>query len=153
MEKIAEINNRNISFEEYNTSKNWIAEFPTENWCLIIVAEEENRNYFDEIIRKAIDRNVAYIFSVGKQHDLIHDMVDEEIVFRDVDIEDYYLPKHMIMTAGEEDFEDGIWQGIYTTHQNETDIEEVIILDVTKRALEKTKELVRKFELGHLPED
>ena len=92
MEKLAKIINRQITFEVYDTSKNWIADFPTENWALVIVAEDENKNYFDEIIRKAIDRNVGYIHCVGKQHDLIHNMVDEEIVFRDVDIEKLHLP-------------------------------------------------------------
>ena len=151
MEKIAEINNRNITFEEYDTSKNWIAEFPTENWCLVIVAEEENRNYFDEIIRKSIDRNVAYIHSVGKQHILIHDMADEELVFRDIDIENHYLPKHLIMTTGQEDFENGIWFGIYATDSNETEIEQVVILDVSRNVREKTIELIKKFELGYVP--
>lgn len=151
MEKLAEILDRKISFEEFDTSKNWIADFPSKNWCLVIIAEEANRIYFDEIIRKAIDRNVGYIFSVGKQHNLIHDMADEEIVIRDV--ENLYLPKHLIMTAGEEDFENGIWSGIYTTHQEETEIDQVIILDVTKKAFEKTTNLLNKIESGYIPED
>ena len=83
MEKLAKIINRQITFEVYDTSKNWIADFPTENWALVIVAEDENKNYFDEIIRKAIDRNVGYIHCVGKQHDLIHNMADEEIQMLD----------------------------------------------------------------------
>jgi hypothetical protein len=153
MEKLAEILNRQITFEVYDTSKNWIADFPTENWALVIIAEEENRRYFDEIIRKAIDRNVGYIHSVGKQHDLIHDMADEEIVFREVDIEKLYLPKHVIMTTGEEDFENGIWFGIYLTLNEETEIKQVVILDVSRNSREKTIELVKKFELGYLPED
>ena len=151
MEKLAEIINRQITFEVYDTSKNWIADFPTENWALVIIAEEENRNYFDEIIRKAIERNVSYIHSVGKQHDLIHDMADEEIVFREVDIEKLYLPKHLIMTTGVEDFENGIWYGVYVTHNEETEINQVVILDVTKKSFEKTLELIRKFEMGYLP--
>jgi hypothetical protein len=153
MENIAQINGRQITFEEFDTSKNWIVDFPNQNWCLVIIAEEENKNHFDEIIRKAIDRNVGYIFSVGKQHDLIHDMADEEIAFRNVDIENNYLPKHLIMTAGEKDFENGIWSAIYITYQDETEIDQVIILDVTKKAFEKTAQLIREFELGYLPED
>ena len=151
MKNITEIKGRQIKFEEFNTSKNWIAEFPTENWCLIIIADEENRNYFDEIIRKAIDRNVGYIYSVGKQHDAIHDMADDELLIRD--IENLHLPKHIVMTAGNEDFENGIWCGIYITYQDETEINQVIILDVTKKAFEKTAKLVRRFELGYVPED
>lgn len=151
MEKIGEIHNRQINFEEFDTSKNWIAEFPNENWCLVIIAEEENRKYFDEIIRKAIDRNVGYIFSVGKQYDYIHDMADDELLIRE--IENHYLPKHIVMTAGIEDFENGIWCGINITYQDETEMDQVIILDVTKNALVKTMKLVKKFEAGYVPED
>lgn len=151
MEILGRILDREIKFEVYDTSKNWIADFPKENWCLVIIADEENRNYFDEIIRKAIDRNVGYIHSVGKQHELIHDLADEEIVIREV--ENFYLPKHVIMTTGDEDFENGIWSGTYITHNEETEITEVIILDVSRNAREKIIELVKKFELGYLPED
>lgn len=150
METLGRILDREIKFEAYDTSKNWIADFPTENWALVIITEEENRNYFDEIIRKAIDRNVGYIHSIGKQHDLIHNMADEEIVKRDV--EELYLPKHIIMTTGDEDFEDGMWYGIYNTLNEETEINQVLILDITKKAFEKTLELVRRFELGYLPD-
>ena len=151
MEILGRILDREIKFEVYDTSKNWIADLPKEKWCLVIIAEEENRNYFDEIIRKAIDKNVAYIHSVGKQYDLIHDLADEEIVIREV--ENLYLPKHVIMTTGDEDFENGIWFGTYITHNEETEITEVIILDVSRNAREKTIELVKKFELGYLPQD
>ncbi|MCF6129090.1 hypothetical protein L1S35_05345 [Flavobacterium sp. AS60] len=151
MEILGRILDREIKFEVYDTSKNWIADFPKGNWCLVIIAEEENRNYFDEIIRKAIDRNVGYIHSVGKQHDLIHDLADEEIVIREV--ENLYLPKHVIMTTGDEDFENGIWFGTYVTHNEETEITQVVILDVSRNAREKTIELIKKFESGYLPED
>lgn len=151
MEILGKILNRQIKFEVYDTSKNWIADFPTENWCLIIIAVEENKKYLDEIIRKAIDKNVAYIHGIGEIHDLIHDLADEEIVIREV--ENLYLPKHLIMTTGDEDFENGIWFGAYSTHNEETEINQVVILDVTKKAFEKTAELIKKFEQGYLPED
>jgi len=146
-----DITNRKINFVEFDTAKNWIADFPTKNWCLIIIATEKKQNYFDEIIRKSIDKNVGYICGVGKQHDLIHEMADEEIVFREVDIDDYYLPKHCIMTVGNDDFENGIWFGLNMTFNPETEIDEIVILDLTKKAFAKTTELVRKIENGYLP--
>lgn len=152
MKKIdTDIINRKISFVEFDTAKNWIANFPNENWCLIIIADEKEQNYFDEIIRKSIDRNVGYVCGVGKQHDLIHEMADEEIVFREVDIDDYYLPKHCIMTVGDEDFENGIWFGLNLTFNPETEINEIVILDLTKKAFTKTTELIKKIENGYLP--
>lgn len=151
MELLGRILDRDIKFEVYDTSRDWIADFPNENWCLVIIADEENKNYFDEIIRKAIDRNVGYIHAVGKQHDLIHDLSDKEIEIREV--ENRYLPKHVIVTTGEEDFENGIWFGTYVTHNEETDIEQVIVLDVSRKARAKTIELIKKFELGYVPEN
>lgn len=152
MQNITQILDRKIYFTEYDTSKNWIADFPNENWCLIIIADEKNKNYFDEIICKSIDRNVCYICAVGQQHDYIHDLADEELAFRDVDNEGHHLPKHMIITVGDEDFEEGIWFGIYSTNNPETDVEKIIILDVTKEAKQKTMDLVLRFENGYIPE-
>ena len=146
-----DITDRTIKFVEFDTAKNWISDFPTNNWCLIIIADEKQTNYFDEIIRKSIDRNVGYICGVGKQADLIHNMADEEIEFRDVDIDDHYLPMHVIMTVGDLDFENGIWFGLHLTFNSETEINEIIIVDVTKKAFDKTTELIKKFETGYLP--
>ncbi len=147
------ITDRKISFEEYDTSKNWIEKIPSDNWCLIIIADEKEQNYFDEIIIKSIDRNVGYICGVGKQHDLIHEKAYEEIVFREVDIDDYYLPKHCIMTVGDEDFEKGIWFGLNLTFNPETEINEIVILDLTKKPFSKTIELIKKMENGYLPQE
>ncbi len=138
---------------EFDTTKNWISDFPTDNWCLILIADERQTSYFDEIIRKSIDRNVGYIYGVGRQAKLIHDMADVEIGFRDVDIDDHYLPEHLIMTVDDEDFEDGIWCGINLTFNPETEINEIVIVDVTKKAFKKTTELIKKFENGYLPAD
>mgnify|MGYP003634313159 CR=1 FL=1 len=152
MKIINQTNDRMIKFVEFDTEKNWISDFPNKNWCLIIIADEKNTNYFDEIIRKSIDKNVGYICGVGKQNELIHKMADEEIEFRNVDIDNYYLPEHVIMTIGEKDFDNGIWFGLNLTYNSETDINEIIILDVTKNALSKTIELIDKFEKGYFPD-
>lgn len=66
-------------------------DFPNDNWCLILIADEKQTNYFDEIIRKAIDQNVGYICGVGQQADLIHMMADEKIVFREVDYVELHI--------------------------------------------------------------
>ncbi|MFL1896431.1 hypothetical protein ACJRPK_12070 [Aquimarina sp. 2-A2] len=154
MKKIeTNITDKIIKSVEFDTAKNWVSDFPTDNWCLILIADEKQTNYFDEIIQKSIDRNVGYIWGVGKQADLIHSMADEEIGFRDVDIDDHYLPEHVIMTVGNEDFDNGIWYGLNLTFNSETDINEILIVDVTNKAFEKTTQLIKKFENGFLPAD
>ncbi len=140
------ITSRTVKFVEYDTSKNWIEGFPTNNWCLIMIADEKKPTYFDEIIRKSIERNVGYICSIGKQHELIHEIADEEIAFRIADIEDLYLPKHTIITAGFENYEEGLFFGLNTTNNVETEIKEIIIVDLTKQAFKQTIEIIKKLE-------
>ncbi len=130
MKNLTKINGVKINFVEFDTTKNWIAEFPKKDWSVVIVADLLNRNYFDEIIRKVIDRNVLWISSVGKQQDLIHDMSDEEILIRD--IENGYLPNHDIMTIGVSDLSEGLFAGIILPIQSEKNIQEIVIIDVEK---------------------
>ncbi len=141
--------NRTIKFVEFDTKKNWISDFPNDNWCLVVIADEKETSYFDEILRKSIDQNVGYICAVGKQADLIHDMVDDELALRDV--EEYNLPKHHVMTIGEESFENGIWFGLNLTFNSETEIREIVIVDLAKQGFDKILELINKFESGYLP--
>jgi hypothetical protein len=68
-----------------------------------------------------------------------------------VDIENLYLPEHLIITIGTEDFENGIWSGIYLTENNETKITQTVIIDLTKQGKAKTKDLIKKLESGYLP--
>ncbi len=55
------------------------------------------------------------------------------------------------MTAGEEDFEEGIWFGLNLTFNSETEINEILILDIAKKYKSRTLDLIRKFENGYLP--
>lgn len=143
---------KEIFYSQFSTERNWIKDFPKEKWAIIIVADEKNSNYFSEIINKCINRNVAFITSVGKQYDSIHDLADEEIVFREVDIEKLYLPKHSIITIGEKDFENGIWEGIYMSLNEEVEIKKIVILDIERKFFEEIKKLIEKFKNGYLPE-
>ena len=144
MKILTKIHDRDVKYVEFNTTANWVAHFPNENWVLVIIADNRNQNYFDEIIRKAIDRNVIWISSVGKQQELIHDISDEEILIRE--IENLYLPEHLIMTIGETKFEDGIFNGIFLPIQAEENLKEVILLDVDKSHLEKIEKILKKLK-------
>jgi hypothetical protein len=151
MEHIADIYSRRICFQDFDPTLNLSAEFPDKEWCLVLLADEEESAAFDAIIEAAIERNVGYIHSVGRQHDAIHNLADSEIVRRD--IHNLFLPKHIVMTTGDEDFERGIWAGIYTTYQGETEIYDVVILDHTRQARAKTVDLVQRFAAGYELED
>ena len=125
------LNNREIIFITYSTDRNWTAELPKSNWLCILVDNDRPRNYMDEVISKIINNDVCYVCTVGQSCELTHDLVDEEIVFRKVDIEDHYLPKHDIMTTWHTDFDEGIWFAVFAANDEDVSIDKVVILDMT----------------------
>jgi hypothetical protein len=148
MKNLTKIKGVKINFVEFDTTKNWIDEFPNKDWSVVIFADVLNRNYFDEIIRKVIDRNVLWISSVGKQQDLIHDMSDDEILIRD--IENGYLPNHDIMTIGVTDLIDGLFSGIFLPIQSEENIQEIVIIDVEKLNYNKIFLAIEKLQKEYI---
>jgi hypothetical protein len=125
------INSRDVVFVEYHTAQNWFSQLPSRNWLCVLVSDDRDRNYLDEVISKIINKNVCYLCTVGKQCELVHDLADEEIVFREVDVDKPYLPEHGIITTWHHDFEEGIWFSIIAAHHDEIEIETVAILDMT----------------------
>jgi len=126
------LNDREITFVTYSTERDWVKELPSKNWLCIVVDNDKPRHYIDEVISKIIQSDVCWVLTVGQSCELTHDLVDEEIVFREVDIEKLYLPKHDIMTTWHKDFEEGIWFGIHSAYDEGFQIDKVVILDLTE---------------------
>lgn len=126
------LNDREIITVKYSTEENWLKNIPQSNWLCILVDNNRQRKYLDEVISKIINNNVCYVCTVGQSCEKTHDLIDEEIVFREVDIEKLHLPNHHIMTTWHTDFDEGIWFAIFAAHHDEVFIEKVVILDMTE---------------------
>ena len=125
------LNDRKIIFVTYSIEKNWTAELPKSNWLCILVDNDRTRNYIDEVISKIINYDVCWVSTVGRACEINHDLIDEEIVFRQVDIDDFYLPQHDITTTWHHDFDEGIWFSIFEANDENVSIDTVVILDMT----------------------
>ena len=125
------LNNRELIFSTYSTEKNWEKDLPKDNWLCIVVDNDRPRQHIDEVISKIIKNDVCWVLTVGQSCELIHDLVDEEIVFRETDVEGRYLPKHEIRTTWHADFDEGIWFGIFAANDEDVQIDKVLILDLT----------------------
>ncbi|MES2617400.1 MAG: hypothetical protein V4613_05950 [Bacteroidota bacterium] len=125
------INDREIITVKYTTEENWIKNVPQSNWLCILVHNNRQRTYLDEVISKIIDNDVCYVCTVGQSCEKTHDLIDEEIVFREVDIEKSHLPNHHIMTTWHNDFDEGIWFALFAAHHDEVSIDKVVVLDMT----------------------
>lgn len=122
---------RRVVLAEYDTATNWSSQLPNANWLCILVSDDRERRYLDEVINKIIAKDVGWVATIGNQCELVHDLIDEEIAFRKADIERLYLPKHDIMTTFHHDFADGIWFSVVAAHDDDFEIETVVILDLT----------------------
>jgi len=125
------LNNREIVLVTYSTEKNWISQLPSSNWLCVLVDNDRPRKYINEVIPKIIVNNVCWVCTVGQSCEKVHDMIDEEIAFREVDIDDLYLPKHDIMTTWHNDFDEGVWFAIFAANDEDVAINKVVILDMT----------------------
>ncbi|GHN01157.1 hypothetical protein WSM22_26460 [Cytophagales bacterium WSM2-2] len=125
------LNQREIILITYSTERNWASELPKSNWLCILVDNNRSQNYLNEVISKIINNDACWVSTVGQACEKNHDMVDDEIQFRQVDIENLYLPKHDIMTTWYEDFNEGIWFSIFAANDDGVSIDKVVILDMT----------------------
>ena len=125
------INDREIITVKYTTEQNWIKNIPQSNWLCILVDNDRQKNYVDEVISKIINNDVCYVCTVGQSCEKTHDLIDEEIVFREVDIEKLHLPNHHIMTTWHTDFDEAIWFAIFAAHHEEVSIDKIVVLDMT----------------------
>lgn len=109
-------NDREVIFIKYSTEENWSKNIPKENWLCILVDNDRPKRYLNEVIAKIINNDVCYVCTIGQSSENTHDLIDEEIAFREVDIEDHYLPKHGIVTVWDTNMTEGIWFAFYAAH-------------------------------------
>ena len=69
----------------------------------------------------------CYVCTVGQSCEKTHDLIDEEIAFREVGIDKLYLPNHHIITRWHHDFDEGIWFAIFPAHHDKVLIYKIVI--------------------------
>ena len=139
------INNREISVVKYSTKEDWLKNIPNNNWLCVIIEDDAPRRYLEEVINKIIEKDACYVCCIGSSCEKTHDLVDEEIAFREVDIDQLYLPSHMIMTTWHDDsLKEAIWDALNVTFHESIVIDKVVFLDMTDGA-EKVEETLKLF--------
>lgn len=123
------INDKEVSVVAYHTDKKWVAALPSKYWLCIVVINEQVRHHAEEVVAELLSRDVAWISTVGQQCEWAHDLLDEEIAFREV--ESLYLPPHLVMTTWHPDFEEGLWFALFAAESEEVAFQRVAILDMS----------------------
>ncbi len=141
------LNDREIILVTYSTEYNWTDKLPDSNWLCILVDNDRPRNYINEVVSKLIEKDVVWVCTLGQSSEKVHDLIDEELAYREADIEALYLPEHDVMTTWHNNFDEGIWFGIYSANDESHKINKVVILDMTGgKESEKINKLLEGYE-------
>ncbi|MCQ6959688.1 DUF7684 family protein [Mucilaginibacter aquariorum] len=138
MRELGVINERKLIYQKHATDVNWEKALPNCNWVAVIIVNDKSRPILDEISRKIINHNACYVCCAGSQSELLHDLVDEEIVFREVDVEGLNLPPFDIITTWDNNIDDALWYAAFTATHDTERIDTVLCLDTTGLDIEET---------------
>lgn len=154
METLGYINERKILFQKHTIDINWTKNLPDSNWLLVAIVEIDDINILDEIARKVIDKDVCYACCIGSFGEKLHDLIDENLVVREVEIEKLHLPKHQVMTTWHENIINGLWFAAFSAFHETEQIEKIYCLYIGKESnKEEVLDLIDKFNNGFIPED
>ena len=146
MEELGKYCDRKLIYQRHTLDVQWASAFPDKNWLLLVIVESKSKTILAEISRKAIDKNVCYVCCAGQQSELLHDITDEEIVIREVEIENHYLPPHHIMTTWHFDFNEATWFAFFAAHNPPEEVDTVLCLDASEVGIKsKLIEIVHGF--------
>jgi hypothetical protein len=131
MIEVGSINERIVLYQKHDPGMNWYQYLPKSNWLLFCITEIEDTQILDEIARKAIDNNVCYACCVGKFGEKLHDIIDENLVIREVELPpENHLPDFFVMTVWDETLYEGLDFAACTAIHESVKIDKIFCLDV-----------------------
>src|ERR1700722_17482473 len=81
------INNRQIFYVSVQKDAVWFEKLPTANWVGLIVCDNSETDFMIDIVKKCMDKNIGYVCCAGVFCEKLHDIFDEEVVERALEIE------------------------------------------------------------------
>ena len=160
--KIGEYNDRRIFYSNVRVDLQWFDKLPSTNWLAFTIADTADKDLLSDTTIKCLDKNVLYTCSVGQLRSETEDYFDQEIVWRQVQIEektgksqDYETSP---MTTSHKNFDEGFWFAIQSAYATAYDkyipIDKVVCIDMTQQGVKKyLLLLIDKIRNGWVPSD
>ena len=162
MTEIGRLNDRQIFYTNVRADLSWFDKLPSSNWLAFTIADIEDKELLNDTTIKCLDKNVLYTCCAGQLASETEDYFDQEIVWRQVQIEkqtgkpqDYQTSP---MTTSHQNFDEGFWFAIQSAYATAYDkyvsIDKVICIDMTQCGVKQYLiELIDKIQCGWLPSD
>ncbi|MFZ6050759.1 hypothetical protein [Halocola ammonii] len=133
-----QVNNR--SFYYFSAlSQNWKDQLPTSNWLLLLIGDSRDEDLMNEIARASLENNVAYVSTLGKEAEWIHDWFDEVAAIRSLPAK-----AEEPITTFHDDFEEGVWFAFHAAF-GKTEIGKVVCVDFTGAHQSKLEKILASF--------
>jgi hypothetical protein len=131
---------------------------PSTNWLALPILDKHDRVIAERIARACLDKDVAYVCTLGSACEMLHDCFDETIVT------DKFLAgqpmsspddfEHSPMTTWHNAFDEGVWFALTAAYDDYNEIRDVVCINMTESAMEDhLKWLVEAINDGWLPLD
>jgi len=162
MELLGTVNSRQVFYCNVREEQNWFEQLPITNWIAFTIADNEDQELIDNIVKRSLDKNVAGVSSAGQFASETEDFFVDEIVLRNIqkekelgDFDDYETSP---MLTFHRNFSEGFWFATTVANPSINDqylgIDKVVCIDSTKKRVKAyLKQLIGMFNNGELPSD
>ena len=158
MKLIGSSNGRQVFHVNARISGKWEESLPMTNWLALPILDKPDQAHADRIARACLDKDVAYVCTLGRSCEMLHDCIDETIAADKVkagfpvsSADDF---DHSPMTTWHNDFEEGVWFAILVAHDDHKEIHAVVCIDMTDEdRADRLASLVTAINDGWLPPD
>ena len=158
MKLLGSSNDRSFYHVDGRASTEWEKELPTTNWLALPILNEANKVLAERIARACLDKDVAYVCTLGRACEMLHDWIDETIVVDKVDAghsvskqDDF---EHSPMTTWHNDFDEGVWFALWVAHDDHKEIHSVVCIDMSENGeSQRLTDLINAINSGWLPSD
>ena len=148
----AEIDGRELFYTNILANGRWYEELPDENWTGFIICDSKEVPFISEIVNKCLDKNIGYVCCAGKACELMHDIFQEEKVYRHVILQVGLNVDPM--TSWHYNFSQGFWFSMYCAFDEDKNLDKIVCIDCTERGINKfLSELLKKINNKWLPSD
>jgi len=120
---------------------------PDEKLLLLVLVDNKTKEELNQIACSAIDNNVCYSCCVGKQSELLHDIIDEVFLLRQIGVEKGHLPQQdVLMTTWHYELDEALWFAIFAADNSPEIINTIFCLDVAETPIKSELEgLIKKY--------
>ena len=135
MNEITVVNGRRLIYQRHALDINWDQAMTLKNWLLLVIIEGKDKHILSEISKKSVDYGACYVCCVGEQGQLLHDMIDGEIILRE--IVEHQLPQFDVtMTTWHSDLNEALWFAFFVANNPPETIETILCLDASALGVE-----------------